>query len=105
MSDDVIRAIQALRRDFAAVEQIVGEVKDRSRRIETRLTRYIEAQGFETGATKPVFNTDDHAVQVPSLDASLRSIFASIPDEAAASDDPVRLILGTTEIGDITVNR
>lgn len=54
------------------------ELVDRARRTETRLTRFIEAQGFETGVRKPYWS--DGAVVVPSFYTTLQDIIACVPD-------------------------
>ncbi len=85
--DDIIHAVHALRRDFAATDQHVSEVRDRTRRTETRLTRYLESIGFGTKATKPWYDATMRAVQVPSPDCSLKDVMDAIPPE----DDPSRV--------------
>lgn len=58
--------------------KLVQEAVDRSRRIETRLTRYLETIGFETGARKPVWV--DGAIEAPSPAISLLDCLAVVPD-------------------------
>lgn len=53
------------------------EVLDRVRRIETRLTKYLEAQGFDTGAVKPVWR--DGVVYLPSGACSIHDILRATP--------------------------
>jgi hypothetical protein len=55
------------------------EVVDRTRRIETRLTKYLEAQGFETQAQRPLWK--DGTVHVPSPACSIKDILAVVPNE------------------------
>jgi hypothetical protein len=55
------------------------EMFDRLRRIETRLTKYMEWQGFATGVHKPEFSEGD--VIIPSKAASLLDILTAVPDE------------------------
>ena len=64
-------------KDLAVTDQ-TQETLDRARRIETRLTKYLEAIGFETGARKPVWNGD--GVEVPSPATSLTDCLAAIPE-------------------------
>ena len=55
------------------------EVLDRLRRIETRLTRYLQAQGFDAQTSKPVWGGG--VIALPSPHASLKSILSVIPDD------------------------
>lgn len=55
------------------------EVVDRCRRMETRLTRFLEAQGFDTQTRKPEWRNG--VIIVPSLGASLKDIHSVIPHE------------------------
>jgi len=55
----------------------VSETLDRVRRIETRLTKYLEHIGFATGAQRPTWV--DGVVMLPSMDCSLRDILATVP--------------------------
>ena len=61
------------------IEDDVREVKDRSRRIETRLTKLMEKMGLETHATKPVWQ--DGFVEVHSISTAIKDILEAIPDE------------------------
>lgn len=64
--------------DPHTTEHKIDEIADRTRRIETRITKYIESQGVDTGVRRPTWSRGD--VSVPSLDTSLRDILAAIPD-------------------------
>jgi hypothetical protein len=55
------------------------ELLDRARRIETRLTKFMEANGFDTQTQKPVW--DLGRVTMPSMDCSLKHILDSVPVE------------------------
>lgn len=57
--------------------EMLSEVLDRSRRIETRLTGFLEAQGFDTRVRRPVFK--DGALHVQSPGVSLNECIAAIP--------------------------
>ena len=54
------------------------ELLDRVRRIETRLTRFLAAQGAEMTTEKPEWQPGI-GVLIPSLDCSLRSILSAVP--------------------------
>ena len=55
------------------------EMLDRMRRIETRLTKYMKAQGFDTHPARPVFDRGD--VTIPSRDCTLREIMSVVPED------------------------
>ena len=56
----------------------IGEIQDRLRRIETRLTKYMQERGFETQVQKPVWR--DGEIHIPSLDVRLKDILEAVPD-------------------------
>lgn len=56
---------------------ILMEVLDRTRRIETRLTKFMEASGFDTKVRRPLWNGE--AIIVPSPATSLRDCLSVIP--------------------------
>ena len=55
----------------------VQEILDRTRRTETRLTRYLEAQGVRTGAAQATW--EHGRVIVPSPGVSIRDVFKAVP--------------------------
>lgn len=61
-----------------SIDTRMKEITDRTRRIETRLTRYIEAQGVETGAHKPRWKQGG-IVAIPTMVTSLADILGVIP--------------------------
>lgn len=61
------------------IEDDVREVKDRSRRIETRLTKLMTHLGYETQATMPEWK--NNRVEVPSISTAVKDILAVIPDD------------------------
>lgn len=75
------------------------EVLDRCRRIETRLTSYLEAQGHPVRTEKPTFAND--RVSIPSRDVSLRDILLSIP--AGVGDTEVEIRLGADTVAYLTL--
>ena len=62
------------------------EVVDRCRRMETRLTRFLETQGFDTQVKRAEWRAQDSTVIVPSLSTPLREVMAMIPREWSASN-------------------
>lgn len=73
----------------ASLQEMARETVDRARRIETRLTRYLSAIGFETGVRKPTFTFVDEtpAVDAPSPAVSLADCVAAIPDTFPHDED------------------
>jgi hypothetical protein len=59
------------------VDPYTKEILDRCRRIETRLTRYLEREGMDTKVQRPIWNNG--LIHINSLDTSLRDIVALIP--------------------------
>lgn len=55
----------------------LNEVHERMRRVETRLTRLVEALGVDAGGKRPLWN--DGVIVVPSLACSLHQIAATVP--------------------------
>ena len=62
----------------------IGEIQDRLRRIETRLTKYMQERGFETQVQIPEFVKG--AIEIPSLDVRLKDILAAFPQEHREND-------------------
>lgn len=54
------------------------EILDRTRRIETRLTRYMEARGFDTQVQRPRWE-DNGTIHAPTSSISLKDCLAVIP--------------------------
>lgn len=77
-----------------------SEVLDRVRRIETRLTRYLEAQGFETGARKPTFHKG--TLIVPTKAISLNDMLGAVP-EGWSSEEEIEVIFEGKRITSIYV--
>jgi hypothetical protein len=73
----------------------VQEIADRLRRIETRLTRFMDASGFDTETKKPSFHAANHDrgayVSVPSQACAFDSILACLPERAEQPRYPVML--------------
>lgn len=66
----------------------LSEIMDRCRRIETRLTKYLEIQGFDTRVRKP--DWEDGEIIVPSLSVSVQDCIAVVPREWDVAD-PIRV--------------
>ena len=64
----------------ASLMDYCKEAAERTRRIETRLTKWLVAQGFETGSSMPIWY-DDGVVEVPSRATSLADCLAVIPED------------------------
>ena len=66
--------------------EILSEIRDRVRRIETRSTKYFEAQGFDTGSTRAVWlgfqpTMDAARINLPTPGIALKDILAVIPKD------------------------
>ena len=59
-------------------DRLVRETNDRVRRIETRLTKYLEAQGFDTQVQRPGW--DNGTISIPSLGCSIEALLSVIPE-------------------------
>lgn len=53
------------------------EVVERCRRIETRLTRYLEMQGVDAGGLKPMFISGE--IRIPNRATSVQDCLAVVP--------------------------
>jgi hypothetical protein len=79
--------------------QAIKEIQDRVRRMETRLTKWLEDQGFDTGVKRPVWHQDG-TVTVPSLDCSLKHILTVIPGDWDA-DEEVAILFHNTQVASV----
>lgn len=59
------------------IEHHIKEVVDRCRRMETRLTKFLEHQGFDTKVRRPTW--DNGSVVVPSISTSLSDCINTVP--------------------------
>ena len=57
----------------------LGEVLDRVRRIETKLTKFIESQGVDSGARHPIWLSTNGSIHMQSLETSVKELLALIP--------------------------
>lgn len=55
------------------------EILDRTRRIETRFTNYLEKMGYDTESQKPRWK--DGAVDLPAMGCSISDCLNTIPDD------------------------
>ena len=58
----------------------IGEIQDRLRRIETRLTKWMQQCGFDTQTQKVEWDEEKCAIVIPSMDVRLKDILAAIPE-------------------------
>ena len=56
----------------------ISEILQRLVRIETRLTRYLNDRGFDTGTDKPYFTSDD-VIIAPSPNVRMADLLDLIP--------------------------
>ena len=71
--------------------QIQQEILDRCRRVETRLTKFLELQGFDTQVRRPVWHPEG-IVDVPSPDVSITHVLDTIPDTWGQDADATRTV-------------
>lgn len=62
------------------------EVMERLRRVETRLTKYMEAQGFDTQTKKPVW-MGVGVIEVPTDGVTLRAVKEIVPADWPPEDE------------------
>ena len=62
------------------------EVKDRVRRIETRLTGFMQWSGYNPGSEKPVWHPEGR-VSIPTPGVSLRDMLAVVPADWPADEE------------------
>lgn len=84
-------------------KSVADETLDRVRRIETRFTAFLVAQGFTTEAQKPQFDPLDIGapngmVTLPSPHTSIAEIISAIPVEFPR---PVEIFLGDQHLATI----
>ena len=72
----------------------IMEILDRSRRIESRLTSFINKCGFTPNGKKPIWNGADLSVTVQSRETALDEILGVIPDHV--TDDVAIVFAGKT---------
>lgn len=65
------------------------EIRDRVRRIETRLTVLANALGIDVQGSVPSWNSDLEIVQVPTPNCSLKSILSAVPRRLRGHQIPV----------------
>lgn len=67
------------------IDPTAQEIVERCRRIETRLTKYLESQGFETQVRRPFWN--GQAVVVPAAHCAVSDMLSAIPVEHRGDDE------------------
>jgi hypothetical protein len=60
-------------------DDILRELRDRMRRVETRLTKFLQSQGFDTMSQQPLWK--DGVVDVPSMSCSIKDVMSVIPGD------------------------
>ena len=71
------------------VADVLTEIQQRLRRVETRLTRYMEAQGFETQVQKPRFESRGTrgVIYVGTPNVTTKELVACVPPDWHADDE------------------
>jgi len=65
----------------------IKEILDRTRRLETRLTSFMQSQGFDVRTEKPVFSTYDFTLTIPSMRTQLQDIIDAVPSEVMLTEE------------------
>ena len=71
------------------VADVLTELQQRMRRVETRLTRYMEAQGFETNTQKPRFEAKGTRgiVFVGTPNVGAKELLSCVPQDWHIDDE------------------
>lgn len=77
----------------------IEELLDRVRRIETRLTRYMTENGFDTHAQRPRYYPTRQALVVPSRNVSLADCLRALPDGVKS----VEVFIGRDRIAQLII--
>jgi predicted NAD/FAD-binding protein len=70
--EKLLELLKTLQRD-------VNETRDRTRRVETRITKYLETQGFDTQVRRGQWLPALSIIEVPARDVTLREIIELLP--------------------------
>ena len=68
----------------SAIARKISDIHDRCRRIETRLTKYLEDRGFDSQTSRP--EVKDGALHIPSPACSLKDILDALPADGLVYD-------------------
>jgi hypothetical protein len=79
------------------------EVRDRARRTETRLTRFIEQSGFDAKVTRARYDPLSSTVYLPSPDCSLRETIDAVPANLRVSTLTINVMVNDTLIAVMTL--
>lgn len=63
------------------IKNEMKELLDRTRRIETRLTAYLERQGEPIGNQKPVWDHTTNSILVPNMDCSFGKCLSEVSED------------------------
>lgn len=92
MTDEVSRRLDRIIANLPD-EKKLSEMLDRTRRIETRLTRYLEQNGFETGVQRPTWDPRG-VIHIPTRACSIHDMLAVIPPEWPLTEEIIVRIHG-----------
>jgi hypothetical protein len=82
------------------VIELLGEVADRARRTETRVTKIANHLEVDAGGEKPRFHSAGNFIKVPSRKVSLEDILAAIP---RGQETAISLYCGDDFLGSIAL--
>jgi len=77
------------------LEENIKEITDRCRRLETRITKFMEYQGFDVQSKKPRFQQrpgEPPEIVIHSLHTSIQDCLATIP-EGWTNEDQINVTI------------
>ena len=83
--------LHAVRLQTDLLQRDMSEIKDRARRIETRVTAYLGEQGFDLIVQKPKWSGST-TLAIPSLNTPIRDILEAIEVRPSDHDQPIFLV-------------
>ena len=88
---------------IGSMHSTLTEVRDRARRTETRLTRFIEQSGYDAQVTRSRYDPLTSTVYIPSPDCSIREAIDAVPPNLRVSTLTVNLMVRDTLVGVVTL--
>jgi len=71
--------------------KVEKEILGRLRRVETRITKFLISQGFDTETSVCEYNSEFGAVTIPSMHVTLQDVLAAIPSSATRDWDDISI--------------
>lgn len=71
---------------------VLKEIQDRCRRMETRLTKFLEQQGFDTKIKRPEWKCG--TIEITNLSCALKDLLELVPHDWDRDEEVVVLYRG-----------